>query len=416
MPVPQISRTFERYLAIDAHKHYVVVGGLNAQLEIVLAARRMDIERYPQWAKENLNQQDCVVIEASTNTWDLYDLTAVVAGKVVVAHPLAVKLIANARVKTDKQDVFRLARLLAGGLIPEVWVPPLPVRELRTLIAHRRRLIQMRTMTRNRLHSLAHRHNLILPEGGAFADKNQDWWKGLSLSPVEKLRLQQNLALLEFLEPEIGDVDAELARQSSCDPWKDAVPYLIQLPGFGLIVVMTILSAIGEIGRFPTSKQLVGYSGLGASLHQSGETDYSGRITKQGRKEMRQVLVEAAWVAVSSNPYWREQYHKLSHRMAANKAIVAIARRLLVAVWHVLTERAADRRADPDMVASKLMIWSWKLNEVQRGGLTSPQFVRYGLMRLKIGQEIARVKHQKNRPIASVEEVLERLPEFNLNI
>jgi transposase len=416
MTDPQNSSNFKRYLAIDAHKHYVVVGGLNAQLEIVLPARRMDMERYPQWAKENLTPRDCLVIEASTNTWDLYDITATVAGKVVVAHPLAVKLIANARVKTDKQDVFRLARLLAGGLIPEVWVPPEPVRELRTLIAHRRRLIQMRTMTRNRLHSLAHRHNLSLPEGGAFADKNQDWWKGLPLSPVEKLRLQQNLALLEFLEPEVKAVDAELARLSCCDPWKEAFPYLMQLPGFGLIVVMTILSAIGDIQRFPTSKQLVGYSGLGASLHQSGETDYSGHITKQGRKELRYALVEAAWVAVTSSPYWREQYQKLSHRMSANKAIVAIARRLLVAVWHVLTERAADRRADPDMIASKLMIWSWKLNEIQRGGLTSRQFVRYGLMRLKIGQEIDCIKRQGNRPIASVEEVLERLPELNLNI
>ncbi|HUI90104.1 MAG TPA: IS110 family transposase [Anaerolineales bacterium] len=407
---------FERYLAIDAHKHYVVVGGLNAQLEIVLPAHRMDIERYPQWAKVNLTSKDCLVIEASVNTWDLYDLTAAVAGKVVVAHPLQVKLIASARVKTDKLDVYRLARLLAGDLIPEVWVPPIPVRELRNLVAHRRRVIQLRTMTRNRLHSLAHRHNLVLPEGGAFADKNQDWWKTLKLSPVEKLRLQHDVALLEFLEPQIEAIDAELARQSNADPWKDATPYLMQLPGFGLVVVMTLLSAIGDIQRFPTSKHLVGYSGLGASLHESGETHSTGGITKQGRKELRHALVEAAWTAVSSHPYWREQYQKLSHRMAANKAIVAIARHLLVAVWYVLTERTADRRAHPDMVAYKLMMWSWKLNEVQRGGLTSRQFVRYGLMRLKIGQEISRIKRMGNRPIASVEEVLGRLPELNLKI
>jgi hypothetical protein len=121
-------------------------------------------------------------------------------------------------------------------------------------------------MIRNRLHSVAHRHNMIIPEGCAFADKNQDWWKDLSLYPVEKLYLQQDLALLEFLEPEVKAVDAELDWLSCCDPWKDP-PYLVQLPGFGLIVVMTILSAIGDIQRFPTSKQLVGYSDLGASLH-----------------------------------------------------------------------------------------------------------------------------------------------------
>ncbi|HTX79652.1 MAG TPA: IS110 family transposase [Longilinea sp.] len=410
------SSPYQRYLAIAAHKHYVVVGGLNASLEIVLPARRMDIEHYPQWAKENLSASDCLVIEASTNTWDLYDVTAEVAGRVVVAHPLAVKLIANARVKTDKQDVYKLARLLAGNLIPEVWVPPLEVRELRTLIADRRRKIKLRTMTRNRLHSLVHRHNLTLPEGGAFADKNQSWWKALSLSAVEQLRLKQDLALLEFLDPQIEAIDAELARLSNCDPWKDATPYLMQLPGFGVILSMTVLAAIGEIQRFPTSKHLVGYAGLGASIHESGQTHYTGRITKQGRKELRYALVEAAWVAVGSHPFWREEYHKLSRRMLKGKAIVAIARRLLVAIWHVLTERAADRKADPDMVAFKLMVWSWKLNEVQRGGLTTAQFVRYGLMRLKIGQEIARIKRLRNRPIASVEEVLGRLPELNLKI
>ena len=410
------SSPFERYLALDAHKHYVVVGGVNTQLEIVLRARRMDMEQYPQWAKENLTTRDCLVIEASTNTWDLYDITAAVAGKVVVAHPMAVKLIANARVKTDTKDVFRLAHLLVAGLIPEVWVPPVPVRELRGLIAHRRRLIKMRTMTRNRLHSLAHRHNLILPEGGAFVDKNQAWWKDLSLSEVEKLRLEQDLAMLEFLGPKVQAVDTELARLSSSEPWKEAVPYLMQLPGFGLIVSMTILSAIGDIQRFSNSKQLVGYSGLNASLHQSGQANYSGRITKQGRKELRFALVEAAWTAVKTNPYWREQYQKLAHRMTDNKAIVAIARRLLVTAWHVLTERATDRRADPDMIASKLMAWSWKLTDAQRGGLTSRQFVRYGLMRLKIGQEITRIKRRNNRPIASEEEVLELLSDLNLSI
>lgn len=79
----------------------------------------------------------------------------------------------------------------------------------------------------------------------------------------------------------------------------------------------------------------------------------------------------------------------------------------------MLMERAEDRRVDPDMVAFNLMVWSWKLSEVQRGGLTSRQVVRYGLMRLKIGQEISRIKRMGNRPIASVEEVLGRLPELN---
>lgn len=119
------------------------------------------------------------------------------------------------------------------------------------------------------------------------------------------------------------------------------------------------------------------------------------------------MLVQAAWVAVNTYPYWKEQYERLCQRKLTNKAIVAIARKLLVVVWHVLTEREADRRADPDMVAFKLMLWSWKLGKERRGGLSTPQFVRAGLMRLEMGEDLSHIiRGGAVRPIASVEEVL----------
>ena len=414
MTSPPTTVPFERYLAIDAHKRYLMIGGINAQQEVVLPARRVNVENYPAWAKTNLKLSDAVVIEATTNTWSLYDTTAPYAGKVVVAHPFEVKQIANARVKTDKQDVFRLARILAADLVPEVWVPPVPVRELRILIAHRRRMIKLRTMTYNRLHSLIHRHNLPPPEGGAFTLKNHSWWETLPLSRVEKLNIRQDLALLDCLGPQIDEIDQELAQLSMAQPWNDHTPYLMQLPGFGLIITMTILSAIGEITRFPTSKQLVGYSGLGSSVHDSGQTHQTGSITKQGRRELRWALVEAAWIAVDSHPFWKEQYQKLTRRMKSNKAIVAIARKLLVVVWHVMTERVVDRKADPDMVAFKLMNWSWKLTNFEREGMTSRQFVRYHLMRLQLGADMTHVERAGHRPIASVNEVLALRPELRL--
>ncbi len=125
------------------------------------------------------------------------------------------------------------------------------------------------------------------------------------------------------------------------------------------------------------------------------------------------MLVQAAWVAVNTHPYWKEQYQRLIRRKPANKAIVAIARKLLVVVWHVLTECAADRQADEEMVAfpqrgpaGKLMMWAWKLGKERRGGLTTPQFVRSGLMRLQMGEDLTHiVRGGTVRPIAPVEEV-----------
>jgi hypothetical protein len=177
---------------------------------------------------------------------------------------------------------------------------------------------------------------------------------------------------------------------------------------------MTVLAAIGDITRFPSAKELVGYSGLGAGIHDSGLTHQGKGITKQGRRELRKALVEAAWVAVNMHPYWKAQFAHLTRRKPKNQAVVAIARKLLIAVWHVLTERAADKNAIPAMVAFKLMVWSWKLSDQERGGLTSRQFIRYHLMRLKLGEDLPYLTTGKDtqRAIASPEEVLALKPEL----
>ncbi len=404
---------FERYLGVDLHKDYVVIGGVNGRQEIVLPPRRVELDDWPRWAKAHLLQSDVLVVEATTNTWDFHDGVVALVGRVEVANAGKIALIAQTRVKTDKHDVMKLAKLSAAGLIPEVWVPPEPVRELRSLLAHRRHLIKTQTRLRNRLHSVLHRHHLGLPEGGPFTAKNREWWDGLAVSPTEKLHLRHDLATLEHLAPQIADVEAEVERLSTTAPWAEQITYLLQLPGLGVLTSMTLLAAIGDITRFESAKKLVGYAGLGASVHDSGQTHRTGRITKQGRREMRWVLVEAAWVAVDKSPHWKAEFEHLTRRMEPAKAIVAIARKLLVAVWHVLTERAADKHADPQRVATKLMRWAWGLTDEQRGGLTSRQFIRYHLMRLKLGNDLTHLRYgNMPRRIASVEEVLALKPEL----
>jgi transposase len=409
----QESQTVERFLAIDLHKHYLVVGGVDAREGIVLSPRRVDLENWSEWSHANLKPSDSVVLEATTNAWEIYDQVVPLVRHVVVANPVQVKWIASTRVKTDRVDVLKLAKLLAAGLVPEVWVPPIEVRELRSLISHRRRLVKMQTMIRNRLHSVVHRHNLNPPEGNLFVAAQREWWQAQKLSPTERLCVRQDLVMLDHLGPQIKEAEAELERLSACSPWAEQVPYLLQIPGFGLINTMTLLGAIGDITRFEGSKKLVGYAGLGASVHESGETHHTGRITKQGRRELRWALVEAARVAVLNHPYWEQEYQRFARRMEGNKAIVAIAHKLLVVVWHLLTERTGDRKADPEMVAFKFMKWSWELNDEARGGLSTRQFVRYQLMQLKLGEELTCVQRGgSRRPLATRQEIWALRPEL----
>ena len=132
---------------------------------------------------------------------------------------------------------------------------------------------------------------------------------------AEKLRVQQDLSLYQTLEALINEVEAELGRLSMSDLWVNQVPFLVQLPGLGVLSTMRVLAAIGEITRFPSAKHLVGYAGLGASVHQSGETNRGGHITKEGRSDLRGVMVEAAWVAVEHHPHWQAQFERLTARI-----------------------------------------------------------------------------------------------------
>jgi len=130
----------ERYIAIDLHKEYVMVGGKNEQQEWTLRPRRVQMSRFRDWAQKNLKPSDAVMIETTCNVWDIYDIVAPLVSKTLVAHAGKVRQIAEARVKTDKEDVKRLITILIANIVPEVWVPPMHVRELRSLISFRWRL------------------------------------------------------------------------------------------------------------------------------------------------------------------------------------------------------------------------------------------------------------------------------------
>jgi transposase len=389
------------------------VGGQNAQQEWVMAPRRIGMEKLREWAAANLRKGDAVVIETTTNVWDVYDIVEPLVSYVVVAHAGGVRQIAEARVKTDKKDIERLIRLLIADIVPEVWVPPVEVRELRGMISYRNRLVKTSTMIRNRLQSLIHRHNLILPKGML---RDKVWWEAQKVGALEKIQIRQELAMLDEMEKHKGEVDGELGRQSLGKVWGKQAMRLLQLPGFGVIVTMTVLSAIGDASRFESAKKLVGYSGLGAGVHDSGKEHIEKRITKSGRKELRWAMVEAAWRAIRISPYWKEQYEKYLRRMRKpNQAIVVIARKLLVVVWHVLTKEETDERVSEEDLAYKMLVLSWDLDENVRMGLTYKQFAKYALMKLGVEKDITRfVRKEIPRRLAPRAEVLERMAELGI--
>jgi len=409
------ARALRRYVALDIHKHYCVVAGVDREGRVLLQAVRVEHADLEAWLKKNLRESDHVVIESTTNAWHVYDLLAPLAEQVLVANPIQVKQIARARVKTDIRDTLILARLLAANLVPVVWVPPLQVRQLRQLLSQRRQFVETHTQIVNRMHSVAHRHHLRHPAGKRFNEKNTAWQKEKRLSQIEQFQLGLEMENRVYIEKQINKIGKEVAKMSHQKPWAESMTYLMQLPGFGVITGMTVLAAIGEIQRFESARHLASYSGLTPGLEQSGTKYREKGITKEGRKELRWALVEVAQRAVKSDPLWTRRFQELQKRMHRNQAIVAVARRLLELVWYVLTRRQPYRHFSQERIAYKYLTWAWQMDDEARDGLTRQQFTRYYLMRLGIGQDLTRIALDPKHPrkIASEAELLALRPELN---
>ena len=235
--------------------------------------------------------------------------------------------------------------------------------------------------------------HLITPPAGDIGDQGlRRWWQEVELSTAGRFIAEQNLATLDHLTMSIGGLEAELARLSVSPEWCGDVTCLVQVAGVGMISAMTLLSAIGDISRFATPKKLVGYAGLGVRIHQSGETERSGGITKTGRRELRTTLVEAAWVVIQYNRYWEGVFEAIAERRGRARAIVAVARKLLVSMWHLLSKGEADRHTDPEAIARHLGHWASQYRVARLLGLTRIGFVRRELDRLQTGASVETIQ------------------------
>ena len=408
------TRGTRRYIGLDIHKKYCVIGGVDREGRVVLPAVRVEHADLEGWLKQELQPSDHVVFESTTNAWHVYDLLEPLVERVIVANPAKVKQIANARVKTDVRDTFILARLLAANLVPEVWVPPVHVREMRQLLSQRRQLVETHTQIVNRMHSVAHRHHLNHERGKRFNEKTTLWQKDKRLSKIEQFQLELEMENHTYIEKQIGRIGKEVAKMSHQKPWAQEMTYLMQLPGFGVITAMTVLAAIGDVQRFNSARHLASYSGLTGGLDQSGTHLVQKGITKEGRKELRWAMVEVAQRAVKSDPYWTRRFQEMEKRMHRNQAIVAIARQLLELVWYLLTRRQPYRHFSQERIAYKYLTWAWQMDETARDGLTRQQFTRYYLMRLGTGHDLQRIALDPKHPrrLASEAEVLALRPEL----
>src|SRR4249919_890029 len=259
-----------------------------------------------------------------------------------LVHPLRCKAIASARLKNDKVDAATLAQLLRADLLPEAWIAPPAVRQLRALLWHRASLVRLGTQQRNRIHAVAADHGYDR-SASYWTGPGRGWLAELDLPPASREIVTDCLAVIDGLAPVIDRIDGELHAHAKADP---RVKVLTTLPGVGQFTALVMLAEIGDITRFPNARKLASWAGLTPTVRGSDLTVRHGHISKQGSAWLRWVMNQAAQTAKRS-PEFSATYSGIAKRRGKKIATIAVSRKLLTRAWHLLSEMQAAEASTP---------------------------------------------------------------------
>lgn len=244
--------------------------------------------------------------------------------------------------KTDPVDSKKIARALRNGELKAIWVPPLKTLEDRTLLRTRSILVKDITRYKNRIKSFIYFHGIEIPD--SFL-RNRTHWSKRFMDWIDTIIMNENsgqeslLAIIKAvkeLRAILLDVTKKIKALSKTEAYLKNVELLISIPGIGLITAMILLTELGSVERFSNTDQLCKFVGFIPSMHDSGESKKSGKITKRGHNVLRSALIESAWIAARMDPVLIKSYNEYCKHMESNDAIIRIAKKLLKRISYVL--------------------------------------------------------------------------------
>src|SRR5215218_2451908 len=253
--------------------------------------------------------------------------------EVELADARKVKGLAPLACKTDKVDARVLAELCRRDLVPAVWLPSLDDRALRE--RRRMQLVRMRTMARNRIHGLLTQWGLKLSTTRLRQRDAMELLEGRGMPEVWHCSVAEALAVIDLLDERLAPLGRELRPLAKAD---SRVARLETIPGIGSLLGLALAAEIGDIARFQSARKLVAYAGLAPKVRQSGQSSRTGPLSKAGSKTLRWAAVEAAQQAWRESNPWHRLYLETARRQGkTNAGKAAVARKVLIAVWHVLS-------------------------------------------------------------------------------
>ena len=323
------------YVGIDLHRNRSQIAVLDREGDELLSRRIVNDPETFLELLQGLGDDAQIALEA-TYGWEwLADLLEDAGYELHLAHPLRTKAIAAARVKTDAVDARTLAHLLRADLLPEAYVAPRELRDLRDLLRHRVGLTRMRSALKQRVGAILAKHGIARPYSNLFGVGGSRFLAELELREGPRRRLDSLLALIAAFDREILTTSQEIEERASEDAY---VEVLCQIRGVGRYIAMLVIAEVGDISRFPSARHLCAWAGLTPTVRSSDGKARLGHISRQGSPALRWALVEAAQHTPTGGGPLRASYERIAKRRGKQVAKVAVARKILTLCYYGLRD------------------------------------------------------------------------------
>ena len=290
------------------------------------------LEQLPQFVKK-LRATDEVAVEVTSNTRLFYDAVAPNVARVVVVDPHQFRVISQSVKKTDPNDARNLALYLAKGLLPEVRRKEKEQAQVASLTQTRDRLVKLRTALKNKVNNLLSARGIELKKEELSGEKGLMRVLAMDVEELTHFELQVIVEQIRSLNHSIEELEKVIEREGKK---LQGHGNLTSIKGIGSLGASILLSVIGDIRDFSDEGKLASYFGIVPRVHNSNETEHSGRITKRGSKLGRTALVQCALIAKRYSPYLANYYERIRGRRGTGRAIIALARKFLGIIYHTL--------------------------------------------------------------------------------
>ena len=322
------------YVGLDIHKKHNQACVMDESGRIVQELKFLNEKDELAKFLESIPKGSKIAMEACSLWMAIYEEIEEKGFDVHLAHPSKVRLIAEAKIKTDRIDAKVLAHLMRTDMLPEAYIAPEHVRKLRNIARHRYSLVRLRASVKHRAHSILHKVGIEIELTDIFGKGGMKFLQEVPLKPEHRFALNHYLGMIRMLNIMIGETDRYIDVQSMRIP---EVQLLRSIPGIGAYSALLIYAEIGDISRFPHYKHLCSYAGLTASVHQSGSTVRYGHITKQGDSLLRWIIVQAVLKTKRRSPGMQRFHKRLVAKKGKKVAKIALARKMLVYIHVMLT-------------------------------------------------------------------------------